>query len=131
MKQAKINRVDGWRFLHRALDENEWIITNNCVHAVRAIPSLIYDEKKNNEDVLKTATMYDDVADELRYGLYSQAHQKEVPIEEQIRQRASSVKDITSRNILIMKLKADVDRGIKNKGVVASRSIGRFRRYGS
>jgi hypothetical protein len=113
------------------LDENEWIITRNCKEAIRALPSLIYDEKKDNEDVLKTKTMYDDVGDELRYGVYSQAHQKEIPLEEQIKARAASVKDITARNILMMRLKADHDRKVTNKGVVNSRSVGRFRRYGS
>ena len=132
MKKAKIDRVDGWRFLHRSLDENEWIITRNCVHAVRAIPSLIYNDKPGKEeDILKTNTMYDDVADDLRYGLYSQYAVKDMPEEEKIRQQVSHVLDPTSRNILVMKIQDDRNKALRTQGWVNSRSIGKYRRYGA
>ena len=37
--------------------------------ALDAIPALEYDSDKGEEDVLKTDHLYDDVGDELRYGL--------------------------------------------------------------
>ena len=131
MKQANINRVDGWRFLHRAIDEGEWIITKNCKEALRAIPTAIFDEKKQNEDILKTNTTYDDVLDELRYGLYSQFNVKEESWEDQLKRKAAHVHDLTSRNILMMRLNSERDRRIRNKGWVNSRSAARHGRYAS
>jgi Phage terminase large subunit len=131
MRKARIDRVDGWRCMHRALDEGEWIITRNCKEAIRALPTLVYDKKKDNEDVLKTATMYDDVADDLRYGIYSQADQKAESIDEVFARKTSHLKDITSRNIMMMKLQAERTREIKSFGRVPTRSLGRHLRYGT
>jgi len=131
LKRACIDRVDGWRFLHRALDESEWIITRNCKEAIRAIPTAIFDEKKNNEDILKTNTMYDDVLDDLRYGIYSQYAVKDVPDDIKIARAASHIPDITARNVMIMKLSSDRDRKKRNVGFVNSRSTGRVRRFGT
>lgn len=133
MQQAKIDRVDGWRFLHRALDEGEWIITSNCIDAVRAIPTAIYDiiHPGKDEDVLKTATKDDDVLDELRYGLYSQASQQQVSLNVIIAQKAAHVADLTNRNILVMKLNHEYDLKNRNAGRVNSRSLAKYRRYAS
>jgi hypothetical protein len=131
LMQAKIDRVDGWRFVHRALDEGEWIITKNCIEAVRAIPTAIYDavHPGKDEDILKTTSTSDDVLDELRYGLYSQANQNAVPIDVQIAQRASHLVDPTNRNILIMRLRHESEQKRKNAGVVNNRSASKYQRY--
>lgn len=133
IKRAVIDRIDGWRFLHRAIDEGEWIITRNCKEAVRAIPSAIFDNihPGKEEDVLKTNTKYDDVLDELRYGLYSQFSPKEVSDDVKFRQKASHLVDRTSRNILMMRLSADRNRQIRSAGRVNSRSSGKYKRYGT
>ena len=131
LKQAVIDRVDGWRFMHRSLDEGEWIITKNCVKALRALPMAIFDEKKNNEDILKTNTPEDDVLDELRYGVYSQYAAKDEPEDVRLARRVAHVEDPTSRNILIMKLQHDRDSEMKQRGMVNSRGMARYRRWGS
>ncbi|MBU6231664.1 phage terminase large subunit [Patescibacteria group bacterium] len=131
LKKAAIDRVDGWRFLHRALDEGEWIITGNCKMALRALPVAVFDEKKNNEDILKTNTPEDDVLDELRYGLYSQFAVRDVPLNVKIAERSSHLTDRTNRNILIMRLNAEQDRKVRNAGLVNNRASSRYRRFGS
>ena len=49
--------------------------------ALAAIPALEYDSDKGGEDVLKTVHMYDDVGDELRYGLQDMLGTSKVPME--------------------------------------------------
>lgn len=129
MKHAVINRVDGWRFMHRSLDEGEWIITRNCKEAISALPTRVYDEKKNNEDILKTNDLADDVADDLRYGLYSQYAPGDVPQDILIRQRVAHLTDPTSRAIQCMKLNSDIEARERRKGTVNNRSLARYSRY--
>lgn len=129
IKRARIDRVDGWRFLHRALDESEWIITRNCKEAILALPTRVFDEKKNNEDILKTGDLADDVADELRYGLYSQFAPNDVPEGVRIQRAVAHLTDKTMRNIHSMKLESERLRKEGQKGFVNSRSGGRVKRY--
>jgi Terminase large subunit, T4likevirus-type, N-terminal len=63
------SRVTGWRFMHQLIQEDRWFISEMCPEALAAIPSLEYDADKGGEDILKTDHLYDDVGDELRYGL--------------------------------------------------------------
>jgi hypothetical protein len=129
IKRAVIDRVDGWRFMHRALDEGEWIITRNCKEAISALPTRIFDEKKNNEDILKTNDLADDVADELRYGLYSQYAPSDLPDDVVVRQKVAHLQDPTNRNIQIMKLESDRIANLRDRGRVNSRSMSRYDRY--
>ena len=130
LKQAKIDRVDGWRHMYTALDEGEWILTDNCKECILAIPQGVYNEKeeKKNEDMLKTKDLGDDVRDCLRYGLYSQAHPEEIP--ETIRlQRATTHLDPTSRAIHIAKLSHEAKTAKSKEGLVQNRSLARYERY--
>lgn len=63
------SRVTGWRFMHQLIQEDRWFISEMCPEALAAIPALEYDSEKGGEDILKTDHLYDDVGDELRYGL--------------------------------------------------------------
>jgi hypothetical protein len=131
LKKAKIDRVDGWRFLHRALDEGEWIITKNCKHAVRAIPTAIVDDKHpgKEEDILKTNTMYDDVLDGLRYGVYSEFAPATESNNVVMMRKVSHLKDPTNRAIQLNKLNGEISQRARLAGMVNSRSLGRHRRY--
>lgn len=62
------SRIVGWRFMYGLIQNDEWFISDLCPEALSAIPSLEYDPD-GDEDVLKTDHLYDDVGDELRYGL--------------------------------------------------------------
>lgn len=131
MKRAVIDRVDGWQHMYMVLDEGEWIITSNCEAAVNAIPVAIFNTKRpgKEEDVLKTNTLADDVLDELRYGLYSMYAAKDAPAEIKMQQAASAISDRTNRNILMMRMSADIDRKKRNLGAINSRSAARSNRY--
>jgi hypothetical protein len=130
MKQAKIDRVDGWRHMYTALDEGEWIITKNCTQCILAIPQGVYNEKevKKNEDMLKTKDLGDDVRDCLRYGLYSQAKPEDIP--DTIRlQRESAHLDPTNRAIHLAKLTSEINKRNREAGVMPNRSLPRYNRY--
>jgi len=130
MKKANTNRVNGWRLMHRMVDEDEWRITRNCTEAIAAMPTAIFDEKKQNEDILKTGDLLDDVRDSLRYGLYSQYAPRELSEEEQMRQETSHLSDPTSRAIFAQKRIAGRDKALRERGMVNNRSSARHQRYG-
>ena len=128
MKHARIDRVDGWRHMYTALDEGEWIITDNCTQSILAIPQGVYNEKeiKKNEDLLKTNDLGDDVRDSLRYGLYSQARPEQVPDTIQLQQKTAHLNP-TNRAMQINKLKAEMD--YKKLKITPNRSLARYARY--
>lgn len=55
------------------------LVSAECAEVISAIPMLIWNEKQaaKREDVLKTDTTYDDVADMVRYLIYSKLSPKE------------------------------------------------------
>jgi len=130
LRKAKIKRVDGWRLMYRMLDEGEWLVTRNCTEAIAAIPTAIYDAKKQNEDVLKTNDDADDVRDSLRYGLYSMFGPRELSDEEQDRQAIAHLSDPTNRAIHAQKRIADRGKALRERGMVNNRSSARNQRYG-
>lgn len=134
MKQAKIDRVDGWRFMFTALDECEWIITKDCQELLDAIPTAVFNDKADgglgNEDVLKTNTKEDDILDCARYGLYTQYAPGKKPEGQVIQDQTSHLSDPTSRAIQIRKLTAIQSRKKSLVGVVNSRGVGRAGRLG-
>lgn len=126
IKRARIERVDGWRYMHTALDEGEWIITANCREAVKALLMAVFDEKKQNEDVLKTNDKSDDARDSLRYGLFSQYNPQAVPDTIKLKRRVAHIEDPTGRAIQLMKLGEQ-----KKHNPLMSRSGARYARYHS
>lgn len=129
MVQAKIDRVNGWRLMHLMLDEGRWIVTRNCKQAISAIPTAIFDDKKQNEDILKTSDVQDDIRDCLRYGLYSQYGPADIPFEQKIMQKVAHLTDQTNRHIHMTKLLSEHERSIGARGLVNSRSGARAGRY--
>jgi hypothetical protein len=63
------SRVVGWRFMYQLIQNDAWFISSACPEALDAIPALEYDSEKGGEDILKTDHLFDDIGDELRYGL--------------------------------------------------------------
>lgn len=131
MKRANNERVNGWRLMHRMLDEGEFIILDNCKEAIQAIPMAVFNEKDKgkNEDVLKTTDMGDDVRDMIRYGLYSAYGPSETPFEETIKQQVAHITDPTARALHNTKLLAEHQRSLQDVGRSNNRSNGRHDRY--
>ena len=129
LKKAKISRVDGWRLMHRMLDEGEWLVTKNCKQAVAAMPTAIFDEKKQNEDILKIVDVQDDIRDSLRYGLYSMYGAEEISWEEKLKLAVANIQDRTNRNMQLTKLISTHDRAKRNVAGVNVRSSARALRY--
>lgn len=79
------SRPPGWRFMYTLIQDDSWFISELCPEALDAIPSLEYDKEKGGEDILKTDHLYDDIGDELRYGLVDMLSEAQKPhdVEEQ------------------------------------------------
>ena len=99
------DRPGGWMLMYQLLKSEEWKICTECVEAVRAIPSLIRDPDFT-EDVLKTDSVADDVADDLRIGLKSRLKhwKRKPPLEERVMARVNPGLDETNRAIQIRKV---------------------------
>jgi hypothetical protein len=67
---ADDDRVGGWQWMYQLLENDAWVITENCTKLIEGIPLLVRDEKRI-EDVRKMDG--DDAADAARYGLVSGA----------------------------------------------------------
>ncbi len=67
---ADDDRVGGWQWMYQLLENDAWVITENCVKLIDGIPLLVRDERRI-EDVRKMDG--DDAADAARYGLVSGA----------------------------------------------------------
>ena len=128
LKHAKTQRVNGWSLIRLMVDEREWLVTDECPNVIAAMPMAIHDEK-HMEDVLKTLTADDDVRDMVRYGLFSQYGIADIPFEEKLKQQTAHLVEPTARNIQITKILADRKNSLRNRGMVNSRSGGRYSRY--
>ncbi len=73
------SRIVGWRFMYGLIQSDSWFISDLCPEALNAVPAAEYDPD-SDEDVLKTDHLYDDVIDELRYGLVDMLGTKGVPV---------------------------------------------------
>jgi hypothetical protein len=67
---ADDDRVGGWQWMYQLLENDAWVITENCAKLIEGIPLLVRDDKRI-EDVRKMEG--DDAADAARYGLVSGA----------------------------------------------------------
>jgi hypothetical protein len=65
---ADDDRVGGWQLMYQMLENDEWVITENCRELIGGLPLLVRDERRV-EDVRKVEG--DDPADAARYGLVS------------------------------------------------------------
>ena len=67
---ADDDRVGGWQWMYQLLENDAWVITENCTKLIEGIPLLVRAERRI-EDVRKMDG--DDAADAARYGLVSGA----------------------------------------------------------
>jgi phage terminase large subunit len=65
---ADDDRVGGWQLMYQMLENDEWVIAENCRELIQSLPELMRDERRV-EDVRKAEG--DDAADAARYGLVS------------------------------------------------------------
>lgn len=87
------SRVTGWRFMHSLIQDDRWFISDRCPEALDAIPALEYDSEKGGEDILKTDHVYDDIGDELRYGLQDMLNLARKPYDVELAERIAATKD--------------------------------------
>ena len=65
---ADDDRVGGWQLMYQMLENDEWVIAENCSKLIQGLPELVRDEKRV-EDIRKVEG--DDPADAARYGIVS------------------------------------------------------------
>ena len=67
---ADDDRVGGWQWMYQLLENDAWVITENCARLIECLPLLVRDDRRV-EDIRKMDG--DDAADAARYGLVSGA----------------------------------------------------------
>jgi hypothetical protein len=78
---ASNDRMGGWQLMYQMLQTGQWQIADTCPKLIDAIPSRMHDEKRPG-DVLKVpGDPLDDVADDVRYGIYTFITSSEKPRE--------------------------------------------------
>lgn len=106
------SRVSGWRFMYQLIQDDAWFISEACPEALDAIPALEYDAEKANEDILKTDHLYDDVGDELRYGLADMLNTAKKPYDVDLAERIAVVEEKNPMEAHFMRL-AETERRAK------------------
>ena len=104
------SRVVGWRFMYQLIQNDSWFLSEMCPDALAAIPSLEYDSDKGGEDVLKTDHLYDDIGDELRYGLQDMLNSAAKPRELQLAEEIALVEKRDPLEAHFMRLRETEDR---------------------
>lgn len=98
---ADNQRIVGWRFIYQLIQNDQWMISEACPEALNAVPAAQYDKDGPNiEDICKTDHLYDDVIDELRYGLQSMLNNKNKPFEVRL---AEAIESSANPNIAAMR----------------------------
>jgi phage terminase large subunit len=142
---ADDDRVGGWQWMYQLLENDAWVITENCGKLIDCLPLLVRDERRV-EDIRKVDG--DDAADAARYGLVSGARIAGVtlpavgarnavplgdeggprsaptqprfihgmPLGEQI-ERQVTAEDATSRAIHFQRLESEARRFFRPKGL--------------
>ena len=72
---ADDDRIGGWQWMYQLLENDAWVITDNCAKLIECIPQLVRDNARV-EDIRKMDG--DDPADAARYGLVSGARFSEL-----------------------------------------------------
>lgn len=96
------SRVVGWRFMYQLIQDDTWFISEMCPEALAAIPSLEYDKDDGGEDVLKTDHLYDDIGDELRYGLADMLNNAKKPHDVVIQEQLASTTDGFAKHLILL-----------------------------
>ena len=67
---ADDDRVGGWQWMYQLLENDAWVMTDNCAKLIECLPQLVRDDRRI-EDIRKVDG--DDPADAARYGLVAAA----------------------------------------------------------
>jgi hypothetical protein len=67
---ADDDRVGGWQWMYQLLENDSWVMTDNCSKLIDCLPQLVRDDRRI-EDIRKVDG--DDPADAARYGLVAAA----------------------------------------------------------
>jgi hypothetical protein len=67
---ADDDRIGGWQWMYQLLENDSWVITDNCAKLIECLPQLVRDDRRI-EDIRKVDG--DDAADAARYGLVAAA----------------------------------------------------------
>ena len=94
------SRVSGWRYMYNLIQSDAWFISEACPEALDAIPSLEYDAEGGGEDILKTDHLYDDIGDELRYGLVDMLSERQKPHDLRVQEELAATKDPMERHFI-------------------------------
>jgi len=99
---ASNDRIGGWQLMYKMLQQELWKIADTCPKLIEAIPSRMHDEKKPG-DVLKVpGDPLDDVADDVRYGIYTFITSAEKPREMVLAEAMkplAEIHDMTAANV--------------------------------
>ncbi|HYA97430.1 MAG TPA: hypothetical protein VEH49_04995, partial [Methylomirabilota bacterium] len=68
---ADDDRIGGWQWMYQLLENDAWVIAENCAQLIECLPLLVRDAPPREEDIRKMDG--DDPADAARYGLVSAA----------------------------------------------------------
>ena len=90
---ADDDRVGGWQWMYQLLENDEWVITENCARLIDCIPQLVRDNARV-EDVRKMDG--DDPADAARYGLVSSGRFIGLPGHDPVILRSEATKNLSS-----------------------------------
>lgn len=63
---ADDDRLGGWQWMYQLLENDSWVMTDNCAKLIECLPQLVRDDRRI-EDIRKVDG--DDPADAARYGL--------------------------------------------------------------
>jgi len=109
------SRVVGWRFMYTLIQDDAWFISEACPEALDAIPALEYDSEKGGEDILKTDHLYDDIGDELRYGLVDMLGTAKKPYDVELAERIQAAEQVSPTEAHFMRLRETERRAKANQ----------------
>jgi hypothetical protein len=98
------SRTVGARFMYQLIQNDEWFISEMCPEALDAIPAMEYDIDKGGEDVRKTDNIYDDIYDELRYGLQDMLNNNKKPFAVELAEAVAAAPNPTTANMIYLKM---------------------------
>jgi hypothetical protein len=101
------SRVVGWRFMYSLIQDDSWFISDMCPELLAAVPAAEYDSDKGGEDILKTDHVYDDVIDEVRYGLSDMLNASKVPMEVRRAEIALPITDPTEKAMAMRRFESE------------------------
>ncbi len=90
---ADDDRVGGWQWMYQLLENDAWVITENCAKLIECLPLLVRDERRV-EDIRKMDG--DDPADAARYGLVGGARFAGLSEYDSVTPRSEAAKNLSS-----------------------------------